>query len=173
MATQAEAVQETRSGESRTQKAQQLVRNHMLVAMGVGLIPIAVVDVAAVTGVQFKLIKSLAELYEPAVHFSDQKVYAAVGALTSGVGVSWAVRPTLLSALKLIPYVGTYAGMATLPLVAGASTYALGKVFITHFEAGGTLLSFEPEKMKAYYKKFYTEGQEVAAAAKPSAAPTA
>lgn len=167
MSTQAEAA--TESTPTREQKAQQLIRNHLLMAMGVGLIPFAFVDLAAVTGVQFKLIKSLADLYEPNVHFSDQKVYAAVGALTSGVGVSWAVRPTLLSALKLIPYVGSFAGMATLPLVAGASTYALGKVFVQHFETGGTLLTFDAEKMRAHYKKYYTEGQDVAAAAKPQA----
>jgi hypothetical protein len=36
-------------------------------------------------------------------------------------------------------------------LLGGASTYAVGRVFIQHFESGGTLLTFDPAKVRDYY----------------------
>jgi uncharacterized protein (DUF697 family) len=65
--------------------------------------------------------------------------------------------------LKAIPGVGGLIGMVASPALAGASTYALGKVFIQHFESGGTLLDFDPAKMKAYYASQYEEGKQVVA----------
>jgi hypothetical protein len=44
------------------------------------------------------------------------------------------------------------------PVAAGASTYAVGKVFMLHFESGGTLLDFDPAKMKNYYRETYRKG---------------
>jgi len=38
-----------------------------------------------------------------------------------------------------------------MPIVAGAATYAIGKVFVRHFASGGTFLTFNPEKVKDYY----------------------
>ncbi|MDE2463441.1 MAG: GTPase, partial [Alphaproteobacteria bacterium] len=43
----------------------------------------------------------------------------------------------------------------TLPSLAAASTYALGKVFIQHFESGGTFLDMDPDKVSAYFKEQY------------------
>jgi hypothetical protein len=39
----------------------------------------------------------------------------------------------------------------------------VGKVFARHFAEGGTFLSFDPEKAKAFYEEMFKEGQEVAA----------
>ena len=60
--------------------------------------------------------------------------------------------------------------MVTMPVIAGASTYALGKVFKKHFEAGGTFLSFDSERMKKYYNEKFGEGKEVASELKKEAA---
>ena len=49
------------------------------------------------------------------------------------------------------------------PIVMGASTYAVGKVFVQHFEMGGTLLDFDPTKTKEFFAREYKEGQKVAA----------
>ena len=47
------------------------------------------------------------------------------------------------------------------------STWALGKVFIQHFESGGTFLDFDPEEVKEYFKAQFEEGREVAATLEP------
>jgi hypothetical protein len=38
----------------------------------------------------------------------------------------------------------------------------LGKVLIQHFEAGGTFLDFDPEKVKDYFKAQFEEGRKQA-----------
>jgi hypothetical protein len=50
-----------------------------------------------------------------------------------------------------------------MPTLAGASTYAVGRVFIQHFECGGTILSFDPEKVRAHFEKEFEEGKKVVA----------
>ncbi|MCP4106117.1 MAG: hypothetical protein GY749_11350 [Desulfobacteraceae bacterium] len=49
-----------------------------------------------------------------------------------------------------------------MPVAASASTYALGKIFIQHFASGGTFLTFDPEKVKAYYAEMFEDGKKVA-----------
>jgi uncharacterized protein (DUF697 family) len=70
--------------------------------------------------------------------------------------------PWLASAVKLIPIVGQTLGTVTMPIICSASTYATGKVFIQHFDSGGTLLTFDPEKVKAYYAEMLKEGKSIA-----------
>jgi len=54
------------------------------------------------------------------------------------------------------------------PALDAASTWATGKVFIRHFESGGTFLDFDPGKARAYYaeqfeavKNVVRGGQEI------------
>ena len=50
-----------------------------------------------------------------------------------------------------------------MPAAAGASTYAVGQVFIQHFESGGTFLDFDPDKVKAYFAEQVEKGKLVVA----------
>lgn len=72
------------------------------------------------------------------------------------------------SILKAIPIVGSAAGMVTVPVFAGASTYAVGNVFIRHFESGGTFPTFDVSKAKSYYQELFEEGKQVASELKDS-----
>ena len=51
-----------------------------------------------------------------------------------------------------------------------AGTYAIGGVFMQHFESGGTLLDFEPKKMREYFSSKLEEGKEIAASMRASKA---
>ena len=62
--------------------------------------------------------------------------------------------------LKAVPGLGMVAGILTAPLFYGAVTYAVGKVFIEHFETGGTLLTFNADRMRVYFQHFLAEGKE-------------
>jgi lipoate-protein ligase A len=46
--------------------------------------------------------------------------------------------------------------------IGGAATYAIGRVFIQHFESGGTFLDFNPEKVREYFKEQFERGKGVA-----------
>ncbi len=67
------------------------------------------------------------------------------------------------SAAKAVPVIGQTAGVIAMPIVSGAATYAMGKVFIQHFASGGTFLTFNPEKVRNYYAEMFREGEKVAA----------
>ena len=42
--------------------------------------------------------------------------------------------------LEITNSIGQSTGAITMPVIAGASTYAIYKVFVQHFESGGTFL---------------------------------
>jgi len=48
-----------------------------------------------------------------------------------------------------------------IPAFSGAATYAIGKVFIRHFESGGTFLDLDTAKVKAYFSEQYDKGKKL------------
>ncbi|MCF7971185.1 MAG: DUF697 domain-containing protein [Methylococcaceae bacterium] len=146
-------------------EAQNIVRTHTYYAMGAGLVPIPVFDFVAVTGIQIDMLRCLSNLYE--IDFMENKGKNLLGALTGG-GASSSFAPMLASTVKMIPFLGSILGAVSMPAIAGATTYAVGKVFIQHFEAGGTLLNFDPKAMKAYYAEQLKEGNNIAAKSTPA-----
>ena len=72
------------------------------------------------------------------------------------------VGGVLSSLIKCIPLIGQTTGAVTMPVVSGASTYAVFKVFVQHFEAGGTFLDLDPSKVKAYFAEQFKKGKKVA-----------
>lgn len=133
--------------------AQEIVKTHLLLAVGGGLIPVPLVDFAAVTGVQINMIRSLAKLYS--VDFNEQIGKSIVSSL---VGTSLARLAA--SAVKAIPLIGSILGAASMSVLSGASTYAVGQVFIQHFGKGGTLDDFNPEQVKSKYQEEFERGKE-------------
>lgn len=146
--------------EARETDAFKLVHRYMLWSVGAGLIPMPWLDMAAVAGIQIKMVQGLSKLYE--VEFSKTLVKSVIAALVGSITADTLRRSTFTSFVKSIPIVGVL-GMVSMPIYSGATTFAIGKVFIQHFEAGGTFLDFDPQKVKEYFAQYYQEGQEVAA----------
>lgn len=145
---------------SREEYALQIVYKYMTGTAAVGLIPVPIVDLVAITGAQLKMLHSLSKVYE--LEFKEDRVKSLVASLVGGLG-SVGIGLTLAQSLcKFVPLVGTAAGVLSMPAMSAALTYAIGKIFIQHFEAGGTFLDFEPAKVKAYFKELYQEGVETA-----------
>ena len=141
--------------------AHRVVRKYTLIGAGVGVIPLPLVDLAGILGLQLKMISELSEVYQ--VKFLEHKVKNIIASLVGSFGVGLTVVPVLASAVKLIPGVGTAASsLVAMPMITGASTYALGQVFIMHFEAGGTILDFDADAMHDYFAQQYQKGKTVA-----------
>ena len=137
-----------------------LIRNHVYASMGVGLVPIPLADFLALTGIQINLLRKLAKTYD--VPFSKDTVKNILFSLVGGALPTVASVPLAVSVAKAVPFIGQTAGIVTMPIVAGAATYAIGKVFVRHFASGGTFLTFNPEKVKDYYTEMFKKGEEVA-----------
>lgn len=145
---------------TKEEQSQQLVKRYMLWTLGAGAIPIPFVDLAAVTGVQIKMIKELSDHYE--IPFNENAGKSITAALLGSISASTLKAGMLGSLLKAIPVAGSLLGAASMSLFSAAACYAIGKVFIQHFEAGGTFLDMDPDKVKDYFKEQFAEGKEIA-----------
>jgi uncharacterized protein (DUF697 family) len=140
----------------KTKHADTVIKNHIVWAMGASFIPLPVVDVFAVSGLQLDMVKGLCRVYD--VNFSETQGKAIVTTLTSSALARIGAR----SLIKLIPGVGSLIGGVTLSVFNGASTYALGEVFKQHFSEGGTFLDFDTDRLKKYYREKFEKGKKVA-----------
>jgi len=145
---------------SKVDEAEQIVKGNVLWAMGAGFIPVPLFDLGGIAAVQLKMLSELATLY--GIKFSEHRTKSILAALIGSFGTASVAAPAVFSLVKIIPVIGQISGAVTLPIVAGASTYAVGKVFVQHFESGGTFLDFDPAKTKAYFEEQFKEGQKLA-----------
>lgn len=153
------------SDDIRINEANTVVRNHVLGSMGIALVPIPVIDLVALTGIQLKMVHSLAKLYR--VPFSENLGKSLIVSLVGGI-MPTSTALTLASLAKVVPGMGTATGMVSVSILGGATTYAIGSVFIQHFESGGTLLDFDPKKMREYFTTKLQEGKKVASSLRKS-----
>ncbi len=134
-------------------QAEQTIRNHVLAAAGGGLIPIPFLDIAAVTAVQLDMVHRLCVIYD--VNFDRTNSRPLITALSSST-----LARVGASAIKIIPGIGSLIGGVSNAILSGAATYAVGQVFLAHFEEGGTLANFNPLAYKSAYNTHFEEGKE-------------
>ena len=139
----------------RVKHADSVIRNHMIWSMGAGFIPVPIADFFAVSAIQLDMIRVLCKIYD--VDFKETQGKALITALTGSGLARIGAR-----AVKFIPGVGSVLGGVTLAILSGASTYALGEVFKTHFETGGTFLDFDVNRLKKFYNEKFEKGKELA-----------
>jgi uncharacterized protein (DUF697 family) len=115
-------------------------------------LPMPALDVAAILGVQLKMLSDIAHIYE--VPFTRHIVKEAVSGLLGSV-LPVAAAQASNSVIKSIPILGSFVALIWQPGLAAAATWAIGKVFIQHFESGGTFLDFKPEAVREYFREQY------------------
>lgn len=142
--------------EDPNEDANTIIRNHVAWSMGMGLIPVLMADIFAVSALQLDMIKQLCKVY--GVDYKETEGKAIVTSLTG----STLARLGAASVVKLIPGIGSVLGGITVSSFAGASTYALGEVFKKHFSEGGTILDFDPKRLKNYYNSKFEKGKDIA-----------
>jgi uncharacterized protein (DUF697 family) len=147
----------TESTSSNQALAEAVINRYLPWSMGAGLIPLPMVDAAAVVGIQLKMLSEISKIY--GVEFSENIGKNVIGSLVGGVGATTLAAGTFGSAVKAIPGFGTILGAATLPVVAGATTFAIGKIFTQHFASGGTFLSFNSVEAKKVFAESFAEGK--------------
>lgn len=141
----------------KSKHAETVIRNHVIWSMGASfIVPIPIADVFAVSALQLDMIRQLCRVYDK--DFSESSGKAIITSLTSSIMARAGAR----SLIKLIPGIGTVIGGVTVSIFNGASTYALGQVFKRHFDSGGTILDFDPERLKKMYSEQFEKGKKVA-----------
>ncbi|MEZ5043456.1 MAG: DUF697 domain-containing protein [Saprospiraceae bacterium] len=135
--------------------ADTIVKTQVLMSMGAGLVPIPILDIAAVTAVQMDMVRQLAQLYgiPPNKGLDKGLITALTGSIFARIGASF---------IKVIPVFGSILGGVSMALMSGASTYAVGQVFSRHFEAGGDFSNFNPASAKGIFDEEYEKGKKMA-----------
>jgi len=151
--------------EERLTKAERIVQNRTWWSVGGGLIPIPWVDIAAVSGVQLSMIYALSKNYD--VEFKKNVARNIAASLVGSIVPGSLAQGFIGSSLKAIPVLGQTFGSVSMSAFSGAATYAIGKVFVQHFETGGTLFDFDIEKMRGYFKEQFAEGKKQAEKLEP------
>jgi uncharacterized protein (DUF697 family) len=152
---------------NRQAEALHIIKSKCGWATGAGFVPFPVLDLAAITAVQVRMVQQLARVYN--VPFRADAVKRIIGVVV-GSGGAWLVAAPVASMLKVFPVVGTFLSTFVEPAAAAASTYALGHVFLQHFESGGTLLNLDPDAMRQHYYEEYRKAHEQSATAQEAPA---
>jgi len=139
-------------------EAENCIKNHVIAAMGIGLIPSALVDVVGITGIEVKMIRDLAGIYKFPVP-NKLVAYKVLISLIGSLGpVYFSTR--MHAALKGVPLVGDAVYVGLLSITGGAAVYAVGKIFQKHYDSGGTFLSKDNKYIRNYFKEKYAEGKQ-------------
>ncbi len=138
-----------------------LIKTFVIGSMAVALVPVPAFDAAAIVALQVKMVHSLTNLY--GVSFNDKLAQRLIVSLIGGVAPV-ALGLSAASLAKSIPFVGTLGGTAGMVLLAGAATYASGKVLSAHLDRGGDLTDVEMSALRAGFREQFHKGKEVAKA---------
>ena len=133
-------------------EADEIIKSHVIWSAGAGLMPVPLLDIAAVTAIQMDLLKQLAELYE--VDYSKSSGKSFVSALTASTFARIGA-----SLVKAVPVIGTVVGGVSMSIMSGASTYAVGHVAKNHFESKGGLVDIDLEAAKRAYGEAFERGK--------------
>jgi len=143
------------SQEEKQAKATEVIKSHVGYSLGAALVPFPGADLLAVTAVQVNMLRQLAIVYK--VSFMDvlgkNIISAVVGSSAARLGASL---------VKAIPGVGTIIGELSMPILSGASTWALGRVVASHFHNGGTLEDLDLKYARKKYETEVAEGEKIA-----------
>jgi hypothetical protein len=95
------------------------------------------------------------------IPFKKEAVLAIVGAALGGSLTTIIATKVTSFGVSKIPYVGSVVSLITQPAISYATTYAIGLLFIKHFENNGNLLNFDLESTKAVFDREFEKAKAV------------
>ena len=131
-------------------------------SVAAGLLPVPIYNFAAVGGVQLRMLSQLSKHH--GVEFKEESGKSIVASAVGGLLPQELSRGAMGAIARSIPFVGSFLGPVTTPVLAGATTYAVGKVFDAHLASGGTVLDFDVTDLtaKQEFEEAFEEGKEEA-----------
>lgn len=145
----------------RLEKSAGVVHKSMYWSAGLGLVPVALFNLGSLLVIQVNMLRVLSKIY--GIPFRKEPVKKLVSVLLGSTAALPAAGAGVL--LSRVPLIGIPLSVASLPVFSGAFTYAVGKVFVQHFESGGTFLTFNPDKVRDHFMAELENGKKAAASA--------
>jgi uncharacterized protein (DUF697 family) len=138
--------------DDRRESAMRIVNKYVLISAAAGMVPIPVVDTLTLAGVHVSLIKEISEHY--GVEFSQhtaRNILIAIAASLIPGSIGSIFGRKVLQAVPLLM------GVAGMSVFSAAVSYGLGTLFVRHYEAGGTLDSFDVENLHRIFSRHLPE----------------
>jgi uncharacterized protein (DUF697 family) len=128
--------------------AQKIVTRWSRWSVAVSFIPAPFVDMAAISGVQVKMIYDLCKLYK--VDFEHKAALAIASGVAGGAATQTLAGVVAKQMVRFAPGIGPVFMFAIEPSISYVTSQAIGMAFISHFEADGRMHDFQPEKIRQY-----------------------
>lgn len=140
---------------NKEEQIDKIINNHVLYSMGLGIIPIPLLDIAGVTATQLDMLSQIGGVYGKSFSDISGKSFIAstAGATFARLGASF---------IKAIPGIGSLIGGVSMSLMSGASTYAIGQVAHRFFRDGLELEDIDVDLAKSIYEEEFEKGKKVA-----------
>lgn len=156
MSTEDAGLSEKSLDEERHERAAEIISSSVRWSAAAGAVPLPLLDLAAVGTVQGKMVIDLAHLYG---HSASSETARGVISVLLGTLFPAGVTNSLLgTGAKLMP-VSALFGVASMAALSAGATYAIGKVFVTHFEKGGSFANFDPGSVKEELKREFSDAK--------------
>ncbi len=140
------------------QRAAEIISSSVAWSAAAGAVPLPVLDLVALGTVQAKMISDLSQAYGQPVR--TEAVRGVVSVLLGTLLPAGVTGALLGSGVKTMPVVGTILGMASMAAFGAAASYAIGRVFVRHFEKGGSLESFSADAVKDELKAEFSKAKD-------------
>jgi uncharacterized protein (DUF697 family) len=127
----------------RRRKAVAIVERHANMSVVGGVLPVPILNAAAITAILVRMVRQLSNLY--GVPFQRNRAHALVIGLMGGV-MPTGLASAASSALVYVMPGANVIGLVVSSVTAGTCARSLGRLFIYHFESGATLVDF-PSKI--------------------------
>lgn len=126
--------------------AAKVIANSVKWSAAAAIVPVPYLDLAALGAVQVKMVRDLANVYGVDANSETLQgvISAMIGSLTPVALSGSLVGPSI----KFIPGVGSILGSISVAAFGSAATYAVGKVFVKHFDKGGNISDFSAESIE-------------------------
>lgn len=154
-AASTDTLEKNTGSEDRLEAVGKIISSSAMWSGATGAIPIPIVDIGALAAVQATMISRIASLYGESLN--SEAARSIISILLGTLIPAGAAFTIAKSGVKLIPGAGYLIGTVSMIGLSAAATYAIGKIFVRHFEGGGSLTSFDAgsvtEDLKAEFSK--------------------
>ncbi|MEP5728222.1 MAG: DUF697 domain-containing protein [Sulfitobacter sp.] len=131
---------------SRHEKVADIIASSVKWSAAGGVVPVPYLDLLAIGAVQVQMVRKIAAAYD--MDADEQNLKAIISSLLGTLAPAAVSTSLLGSSVKLVPIGGTLLGSAGMAAFAASSTYAIGKIFVRHFEGGGSIVDFSADAIK-------------------------
>ncbi|MDR2579144.1 MAG: YcjF family protein [Chitinispirillales bacterium] len=138
-------------------EVEKALRKSVYSVMGIGVLPLPFIGAAATTTANLLLVRKLAKLY--GIEFKEGAAKNIIVSVT-GAAAGAIAAPVLATAIIGVPLVGFPLAVGSQTITYGMTTYAIGRMFISHFERGGGFIGANIDAMKEDFSTAFKSSRE-------------